>query len=98
MIFPQLEDFGITPVEAMASGKPVIAYKAGGALDTVVDGKTGLFFEQQTVDSLLQTLAVFDEQKWNSDSIKQHASEFSEKSFEERFHTFLQKAYEQHMA
>lgn len=89
LIFPQIEDFGITPVECMASGRPVIAYAEGGARDTVVEGKTGIFFKEQTVDSLMQTLAAFGEIPWDSQSIKQHAEKFSEKRFQEEILNFI---------
>lgn len=64
LIFPAEEDFGITPVEAQACGKPIIAYKKGGALETIVQDKTGVFFEEQTVESLIQAINKFE----NSDS------------------------------
>ena len=59
-IFPQEEDFGITAVEAMAAGRPVIAYRAGGALETIKEGVTGLFFEEQTPGHLIKTLKRFN--------------------------------------
>lgn len=59
-LFPGLEDFGITPVQAQAAGRPVIAYRGGGALDTVLDGTTGLFFEEPTVESLMDALQRFE--------------------------------------
>ena len=58
-IFPGLEDFGIAPLEAQAAGRPVIAFAGGGALETVVAGRTGEFFAEQTVESLKQVLAGF---------------------------------------
>ncbi len=85
MIFPQLEDFGITPVECMASGRPVIAYSQGGAKDTVVDHKTGLFFHKQNIDSLDEALQKFEKMDWDSSAIRQHSQSFSE----ERFHNEL---------
>jgi len=60
-LFPNEEDFGISAVEALAAGTPVIAYKKGGALDIVQDGETGLFFEEQTVDSLVDAMKRFEE-------------------------------------
>lgn len=89
LIFPQIEDFGITPVECMASGRPVIAYAEGGAQDTVIEGKTGMFFREQTVDSLMQSLAAFGETKWDSQAIKGHAEKFSEKRFHEEILNFI---------
>src|SRR5690606_29845001 len=56
MLFPGLEDFGIAPLEAQASGRPVIAYGRGAALETIVAGVTGTFFEEQTVDSLMAAI------------------------------------------
>ena len=58
-IFPQEEDFGITAIEAMASGRPVIAYQAGGALEIIKEGINGIFFKEQTVDSLVEALKKF---------------------------------------
>ncbi|MDP2691052.1 MAG: glycosyltransferase [bacterium] len=81
LIFPQLEDFGITPVECMASGRPVIAYAEGGANDSVVEGKTGLFFSSQSVESLSEALEQFEKQSWDPNAIKQHAEKFSEERF-----------------
>ncbi|PSL18466.1 glycosyltransferase [Shimia abyssi] len=91
LIFPGEEDFGIVPVEVMASGRPVIAYGKGGALDTVVDGKTGLLFQDQTVEGLIQAVTDFEAQgldKLPAHSIVKHAQKFSEKVFVERFLAF----------
>jgi glycosyltransferase involved in cell wall biosynthesis len=60
IIFPQEEDFGIVPLEAMASGRPVIAYRGGGAVETVVENETGIFFDEQTPESLIAALSRFD--------------------------------------
>lgn len=80
-IFPNLDDFGIAAVEAMAAGTPVIAYKAGGALDYVIPGTNGMFFEQQTVDALAQTLKAFKAADYHSDDIKQSVQKFSQDAF-----------------
>jgi glycosyltransferase involved in cell wall biosynthesis len=80
-IFPGLDDFGIAPVEAMAAGTPVIAYKAGGALDYVVEGKTGRFFEKQTVESLVDAINNFSANKFDERTIRDKAAEFSPKHF-----------------
>lgn len=93
-IFCGEDDFGITPVEAMAAGTPVIAYKAGGALDYVQEGKTGLFFNKQTTDSLKQALQDFDTTKYNSDDIKKLAEAFSIDNFHKNVQSFLKSVLE----
>ncbi len=80
-LFASHEDFGIAPVEAMAVGTPVIAYKAGGALDYVEDGKTGLFFNQQTAESLAARLEQFGATSWDYEYIAEQASQFSSEVF-----------------
>lgn len=80
-IFPNEEDFGIVAVEAQAAGTPVIAYRAGGALDTVVEGVTGEFFDKATVNSLAETLKKFNYKLYNMSAIQDNATRFSEESF-----------------
>lgn len=90
-IFPGLDDFGITPVEAMAAGTPVIAYQAGGALDYVVSGKTGEFFSLQTVDSLAAVLKGFDPKNYHSHDIKMAAASFDTENFRQNFQAELKQ-------
>lgn len=85
LIFPQNEDFGITALEAQAAGKPVIAYKAGGALETVIEGKTGIFFEEQTVDSLMGAVRGFDSQMFKPENCIRNAQRFSKETFLQKF-------------
>lgn len=82
LIFPGLDDFGITPVEALAAGTPVIAYKAGGALDYITPGKTGEFFSEQSVESLNNALIAFDSESYDSNKLKTHAKIFSRQAFQ----------------
>lgn len=83
-LFPGEEDFGITPLEAQACGRPVIAYGAGGALASIIDGITGRFFEEQTVESLAAVLATFDERLFDPNVIHSHALEFDMPLFRRR--------------
>ena len=75
-LFPAVEDFGITAIEAMASGIPVIAYKGGGALDFIEPGITGEFFAEQSVDSLCSALTSFDQTKYGAQIITDYAKRF----------------------
>lgn len=86
LIFPGEEDFGIVPVEAMASGRPVIAYNRGGALDTVVDGVTGMFFTEQSTDSLIGAIEQFERSEGHFDAklIARYAQAFSKTIFLKR--------------
>ncbi len=76
------EDFGITPIEAAASGCPTIAYKGGGYLESVVEGKTGIFFEKLTVGSVAFAIKKFERMKFNEETLRAHAKKFSEERFE----------------
>lgn len=81
LLFPQEEDFGITPLEAAASGKPTIAYRAGGAVETIVDGETGVFFDRQETESLMSAMGQFEERLWHVPSIRAHAEKYSHERF-----------------
>ena len=84
-VFAAEEDFGIVPVEAMACGRPVIAYSKGGATETVVDGKTGLFFHQQTFESIISAVKKFAQKKFDSKVIREQAEKFSVERFQKEF-------------
>lgn len=83
-IFASEEDAGIVPVEAMAYGKPVIAYGKGGAAETVIDGKTGLHFREQTADSLALAIEAARDMEFDAEAINRHASQFSATHFREK--------------
>jgi glycosyltransferase involved in cell wall biosynthesis len=97
-LFPGFEDFGLTPLEAMASGKPVIAYGRGGALETVVDGVTGLFFPEQTADSLVAAMARFDATTFSPEAIRRHAGTYDEAIFAESIARIATHLYAQAQA
>lgn len=90
-IMPQLEDFGIVQIEAMAAGTPVIAFGQGGALDAIVDGQTGTFFKQQNVASLVKAILGFKKIKFNHNAIQKHAQKFSEDRFIVEMKSFVNK-------
>ena len=93
-IFPQEEDFGLTPVEAMASGVPVIAYQKGGVLETVKEGKTGMFFQEQSVKAIYRAIEEFKgiEEGFDRQEIREHSKQFSTKKFEEKFQRIVNQS------
>ena len=93
LIFPGLDDFGITPVEALASGTPVIAFKAGGALDYIKPRVTGEFFDKQKPSSLARILRDFDGHRYSSAAIRAFAQRFSKENFQKTMHDFVLHEY-----
>ncbi|HEY1011797.1 MAG TPA: glycosyltransferase [Herpetosiphonaceae bacterium] len=91
-LMPGEEDAGIQPIEAMAAGRPVIAYQAGGALDTVVEGVTGRFFTEQTVDALCDAIRRSRADQYDQDAIRRHAESFGRPIFEQRFRAEVEAA------
>lgn len=89
LINTQAEDFGIVPLEAMASGKPVLAYGKGGALETVISGYTGEFFMEQTADSLAEVLKKFDPTKYKPDLCRKQALKFDKMVFTTRIKDYV---------
>lgn len=99
-IYAAEEDFGITIVEAQAAGTPVIAYGEGGAKETVVPGKTGILFNQQTPDALINAVSEFEKslQDFNPQTISDHAKQFSRQVFESRIKEYVEKKYQEFLA
>ena len=85
LVFPGLEDFGLTILEAQSFGKPVIAFKAGGALETVIEGKTGLFFDKQNIENLSAAIRRFNKIKIDPKDCVEQASKFSFEMFKKQF-------------
>lgn len=90
-LFPQEEDFGITPLEAMASGRPVIAFRGGGVLESVVENKTGVFFDSQTPESVINAIENFDSKNFDPQEIRSHALKFDKEIFKEKIKEFIEK-------
>lgn len=95
LIFPQVEDFGITTIEAMASGRPVIAFNQGGAVDTIIDGKTGIFFNKQTPEHLISAIETYQKTKNKFDThfIKKHAQSFDQEEFENKLMKLIEEKW-----
>lgn len=91
LIFPGIEDFGLVMVEAQSLGIPVIAFNGGGAKEIIINGKTGVFFNRQTTQSLIGVLKKFDKTRYNSMDCKKNAQRFSFKNFKNEFTHFLKK-------
>lgn len=91
LIFPGVEDFGITPLEAQAAGRPVLAFGEGGALETVIDGVTGAFFHEQSADALTEALLAFEKNagEFSPEACRQNAERFSPAHFQAKMKQFL---------
>ncbi len=89
-VLPGTEDFSIAPVQAQAAGRPVIAYRAGGAFDTVINGKSGIFFEEQTPEALAAAVRAFDPEAVNPQDCRANAERFATGVFKERLGRFVE--------
>jgi glycosyltransferase involved in cell wall biosynthesis len=92
-IYPQIEDFGITAVEAQAAGRPVLAFRQGGALETVIEGKTGLFFDEQTPESLAACVEAFEGQSFSAAACRENAERFRPEAFRGAISRFLTERF-----
>lgn len=98
VIFPQEEDYGLVPIEAQACGTPVIAFGKGGALETVIDNKTGVFFENQTTKSLVNAVNKFEGLVINYDDCQKNAQRFNSTTFKKIFKTTVERLWSDHLA
>ncbi|MBV9355379.1 MAG: glycosyltransferase [Chloroflexi bacterium] len=96
LVFPGEEDFGIAPLEANASGRPVIAYAAGGALDTVLDGETGVLFSPQTPEALMDAVKRVETTTWDPWALRAHAERFDTCVFKQQFCSFVEQSIRAH--
>jgi glycosyltransferase involved in cell wall biosynthesis len=92
-IFPGEEDFGIAPVEAMAAGRPVVAYASGGALETVLEGVTGVFFKEQKPAAIVAAVKKMQNTVFDSQQIRRHAMEFDKEIFKRELKEYIEKEY-----
>src|SRR5690606_7621436 len=92
-IFPAEEDAGIMPVEAMSCGTPVIAYGRGGVKETVVDGQTGLFFQEQSAAALKEAIAKFQKMNFNGEAIRRQALQFDKNVFRQKIDELIRTYY-----
>ncbi len=93
-VFPGHEDFGLAPVEAQAAGRPVIAYGAGGARDTVIDGVSGVLFAEQTADALSDAVRRLDAIDFDPSAIRANAARFDLRAFKQKLGTFVEEQYQ----
>jgi glycosyltransferase involved in cell wall biosynthesis len=93
LLFPGEEDFGMVPLEAAAAGRPCIAYGRGGALETVLDGRTGVLFDQQTAESLMEAIARFDTLRFDPAVLRAHSEQFSAARFVTAVQEFVEEQY-----
>ena len=97
-VFAAIEDFGISPIEAMATGTPVIALGKGGTKETVIDQKTGLLFEKQQACDIVAALSRFSSLSFDPFAIRAHAESFSKERFDREYSDFVEKKWKEHRA
>jgi len=95
-VMPQEEDFGIAPLEAQSCGRPVIAYRSGGALETVLEGETGTFFDQQTPEALMEAVRRFEAASFDKQTCRNNALRFSVEGFKERLGQYVEDRWREH--
>lgn len=97
LIFAGIEDFGLVAVEVQSAGRPVIAYGSGGLLESVVDGETGIFFNEQTPEAVINAVRKFQEMSFKTEVIREHAIQFGVEDFRQKFKDYVEKRYREWM-
>ncbi len=95
-VLPGVEDFGITSLESQAAGRPVIALREGGAVESVIDRETGRFFWPQTVDALIEAINQFEPSDFNPERLRENALHFDRRVFERRIKKVIESAWKEH--
>ncbi|MBU1017713.1 glycosyltransferase [Patescibacteria group bacterium] len=93
-VFPQIEDAGIVPLEAMSAGRPVIALNRGGSLDSMKEGVTGVFFKEQTIESLAEAIERFEKMAFDPKTIRTNAKEFDTEKFKQKIKNYIDEKWE----
>jgi glycosyltransferase involved in cell wall biosynthesis len=96
-IFPQEDDFGIVAIEAMASGRPVIAYRGGDIPEHIEEGKTGIFFENQTAEDIVEAVKKFKDEDYDSNYIRAKAIKFDKQIFKEKIKNYIDEELAKHL-
>ena len=96
-VVPGEEDFGLVPLEAAAAGRPAIAYRAGGALETIVEGETGVFFDHPSAESLAAAIRAFEAARFDAARLRAHAEQFSPSQFIEKLRSIVERVYRENL-
>jgi glycosyltransferase involved in cell wall biosynthesis len=96
-VFPQEEDFGIVAIEAMASGRPLVAYRGGDIVEHMEEGTMGVYFDEQTPEAIVKALTDFDEQHYDAQAIRQRALRFDKTQFKATIQNYVTAALDEHV-
>jgi glycosyltransferase involved in cell wall biosynthesis len=97
-VFPQEEDFGIVAMEALAAGRPVIAYRGGDIVEHMEEGRMGVYFNEQTPEAIVEVVMSFDERRYDSEYIRSRALGFDKERFKATIKNYVESALREHLA